>query len=137
MNNSCDKTFGPRLFKNCLHKMAHMFDNNNDRNFYNWIIPFCYMDHFHVMDFVQDDLDFLLVTKTSSCPIYGSYFFCYRWKVKLILKIMYAIAFIVWFCKTFFKKLDNEELMNKLKTKVFFKKLNFQNDSKCFESFWQ
>ena len=50
---------------------------------------------------------------------------------------MYAIAFIVWFWKTFLKKLDNEELMNKLKTKVFFKKLNFQNDSKCFESFWK
>lgn len=89
------------------------------------------------MDFIKDDLDFLLVTETSSCPIYGSYLLCYRWKLKLILKIMYAIAFIVWFCKTFFKKLDNEELMNKLKTKVVFKKLNFQNDSKCFESFWQ
>ena len=34
---------------------------------------------------------------------------------------MYAIAFIIWFCKTFFKKLDKEELMNKLKTKVSLK----------------
>ena len=33
LNNACDKTFGPRLFKNCLHKMAHMFDNNDDKTF--------------------------------------------------------------------------------------------------------
>ena len=103
LNNNCDKTFGPRIFKNCLQKMGHMFDNKNEKNFCSWIIRFCYMDHFHVMDFIKDDLDFWLITKTSSCPIYGSYFFCYRWKVKLILKIIYAIVFIVWFYKTFLR----------------------------------
>ena len=75
LNNSCDKTFGLRFLKNCLHKLDHIFDSNNDKNFYNWIIRFCFMDHFHAIDFIKDYLIFLLVTETNSCPIYGSYFF--------------------------------------------------------------
>ena len=34
LNNSYDKTFDPRLFKNFLHEIAHMFDDNNDKKFY-------------------------------------------------------------------------------------------------------
>ena len=55
--------------------MAPMFDNNNDKNIHNWIICFYYIDHFHVMDFIKLDLNFLPLTETSSCPIYGSYLF--------------------------------------------------------------
>ena len=37
LNISDDKTFGPRLFKNFLHEIAHMFDDNDDEKFYSQI----------------------------------------------------------------------------------------------------
>ena len=102
-----------------------MFDDNNDRNFYNWIVPFYYMDHFHVMDFIKDDLDFLPSYQNEFLSYLRFLFFLLQMESKTDIEDNIRNCFYSLVLQNIFKKLDNEELMNKLKTNVFKKNLKF------------